>query len=62
MTGLSFSMLPRADADVYHCHRDVECFFFLPNCPTVRICGPQGTCICVGKKEAILKINESSPK
>jgi hypothetical protein len=63
MTGLSFSMLPRADAgQVFHCHRDVECFFYLKNCQNVRICGPQGTCICVGKKEAIPKVNESSPK
>ena len=63
MTGLSFSMLASADADeAFPCHRDVECFFYLKNCPYDRICGQQGICICVGKKEAIPKVNESSPK
>jgi len=47
----------------FHCHRDIECFLQLKNCPFYRICGPQDICICFKKEEATPKVSgqESSP-
>jgi hypothetical protein len=61
--GVSFSMLPIADAEVIHCHRDIECVLFMKNCLWVRFCGPKGICVCTGRqKKATPKVNESTPK
>jgi hypothetical protein len=62
MTGISFSMVPRAEADVVHCRRDMECFLFLKNCPYYRVCSPQHICICIGKKYAPPKVYENTTK
>jgi hypothetical protein len=62
MTGMSFSMVPRAKANVIHCREDITCFELLKNCPFYRVCGPQDICICYRKEEATPKVNENTLK
>jgi hypothetical protein len=62
ITGVSFSMVPIADAEVIHCHRHVECVMFMTNCPWIRVCTPNGICVCIGKQKATPKVNESTLK
>jgi hypothetical protein len=62
MTGISFSMVPRAEANVIRCREDITCFELLKNCPFYRVCGPQDICICYRKEEVAVKVNETTPK
>ena len=60
MTGVLFSMLPSAEADVIHCQRDVTCQLLMGSCPYIRVCSPKGICVCIGREEATLKFNETT--
>jgi hypothetical protein len=62
MIGVLFSMLPSAEADVIHCHRDVTCVLLMDKCMYIRVCGQNGICVCIEKEEATLKVNETTPK
>jgi len=58
---MSFSIVPRAEANVINCREDITSFELLKNCPFYRVCGPQDKCICYRKEEATPKINENTP-
>jgi hypothetical protein len=59
--GVTFSMVPRAEAATIHCTRDEDCLILLKNCRYYRVCGPQDTCICYRKGETTPKVDESTP-
>jgi hypothetical protein len=40
MTSMPFSVVPRAEANVIQCRKDITCFELLRNCPFYRVCGP----------------------
>ena len=44
--GVLFPMLPRAEEEVIHCRRDIDCVLFMKHCPYSRACNSQGICVC----------------